>query len=219
MSKLQNVDKSGRRLFLRNAAAVGLTIPFAAQTLVGSFAQAKGLDLGSSVDVSGMDKPTEKQGNLKSLPTNATRRIHLVNAHTGDDFELVYFTHGIYLKDNIARFNHLMRDRRANAATNMDTTLYDQLFMLREKLGINEPIRVLSGYRTPETNAKLRSRSKRVAKYSLHMEGRAADIYVPGVSVDKLQKAAVELKAGGVGLYSHSNFIHLDTGPVRQWGS
>lgn len=219
MSKLQNIDNSDRRLFLRRTTAAGLTFSLGAQTLLGSFAQAKGLDLGSSVDVSGMDKPTQLQGGVKNLPEDSTRSLHLVNAHTGDDFDLMYFAHGIYLTENISRFNHLMRDRRANAATNMDTTLYDQLFLLRKELGISDPIRVLSGYRTPETNAKLRSRSQRVAKYSLHMEGRAADIYVPGIPVEKLQQAALALEAGGVGLYSHSNFIHLDTGPVRNWGS
>jgi uncharacterized protein YcbK (DUF882 family) len=181
-------------------------------------ANAKGNALSSSVDLSGLDKPTRQQGALTSLKPDSARRIHLINVHTGDNFDLVYFKNGEYVSDSIARLNHLMRDRRANVATNMDTTLYDQLYLLQTTLGLNRPIHVLSGYRTPETNARLRRRSKGVAKYSLHMEGRAADIYVPGMHVSKLQKAALGFAAGGVGLYSSSNFIHLDTGPVRNWG-
>ncbi|NND90741.1 MAG: DUF882 domain-containing protein [Granulosicoccus sp.] len=147
------------------------------------------------------------------------RRLHLVNAHTWDDLDVVYYTHGIYIDENIEQLNHLMRDRRANVATTMDNTLYDQLLCLQLAVGSSEPVHVLSGYRTPETNAKLRRRSPGVAKYSLHMEGRAADIYIPGVPVTQLQKAALDMQAGGVGLYSKSSFVHIDTGDVRHWGS
>lgn len=148
-----------------------------------------------------------------------SRRLHLLNEHTGDDSDVVYYTHGIFLKDNVSQLNYLMRDRRMNLARQMDTTLYDLLFMIKEALGTDEPIHILSGYRTPETNAKLRSRSSRVAKFSLHMEGRAADIYIPGVPVKKVHEAALSFMAGGVGLYSKSNFVHIDTGVVRHWGS
>ena len=102
----------------------------------------------------------------------------------------------------------------------MDTTLYNQLFLLREELGTNEPIHVLSGYRTQKTNDKLRKRSKGgVASKSLHIQARAADIYIPGFSVKKIQKTAIAMSAGGVGIYSRSNFVHIDTGNVRYWGS
>lgn len=153
-----------------------------------------------------------------SLDPMTRRRIHLVNAHTWDDLNVVYFTQGIYIDENISQLNHLMRDRRANKTTQMDTGLYDQLLRLQMVLGTKEPVHVLSGYRTPETNAKLRRRSKGVAKFSLHMEGRAADIYIPGISVHDIQHAALSLGAGGVGLYSKSNFVHMDTGTIRKWG-
>ncbi len=148
-----------------------------------------------------------------------SRRLHLVNAHTWDDLDVVYYTHGIYIDENISQLNHLMRDRRANVTRPIDPDLYDQLLRLQKILNTSEPVHVLSGYRTPETNAKLRSRSSGVAKYSLHMEGRAADIYIPGIPSKTLQAAALHMAAGGVGLYSKSNFVHVDTGPVRQWGS
>lgn len=218
MSKLQDLDSNSRRNFLGKAAVAGLSIPLGLGLVHSGVVLAKSPYLGSSIDFSGSNNPTQLQGALTKLSAKATRRMHLVNVHTGDDFDLIYFKNGKYLRDSIAQFNHLMRDRRANTATNMDTTLYDQLYLLRESMGTDQAIHVLSGYRTAETNAKLRRRSKRVAKYSLHMEGRAADIYVPGVSVRKLHKLAINLSAGGVGMYSSSNFIHLDTGPVRNWG-
>lgn len=156
---------------------------------------------------------------VKELDPKASRRISLVNAHTWEKLNVVYFTHGIYIDENIQQLNHLMRDRRANASIDMDTALFDQLLRVQMALGTDEPVHILSGYRTPETNAKLRRRSPGVAKFSLHMEGRAADIYIPGVPVDKLHKAAMDMHAGGVGLYSNSNFVHMDTGSPRHWGS
>lgn len=156
---------------------------------------------------------------MPQLDPVASRRIHLVNAHTWDDLNVVYYTRGIYIDENIAQLNHLMRDRRANVSISMDTSLYDQLLRLQLALGTEEPVHVLSGYRTPETNAKLRRRSPGVARFSLHMEGRAADVYIPGIPVDKLHTAAMDMQAGGVGLYSNSNFVHMDTGAVRHWGS
>ena len=176
----------------------------------------------SSFVASAFATDTSSQAPVAQLPkldTVASRRIHLFNAHTLDDLNVVYYTRGMYIDENIEQLNHLMRDRRANASISMDTSLYDQLLRLQLALGTDEPVHVLSGYRTPETNAKLRRRSPGVAKFSLHMEGRAADIYIPGIPVDKLHQAAVDMHAGGVGLYSNSNFVHVDTGTLRHWGS
>ncbi|MFK8079681.1 MAG: YcbK family protein [Granulosicoccus sp.] len=216
-----STDVVTRRQFLRTAgvamlgttAAVGLSGP----TLSHAKSTAASRRSGRVPLIEGT-QASALQGAVADLETKMTRRLHLVNEHTGDDFNVVFYTHGIYLNDNVSMLNHLMRDRRANLATQMDTTLYNQLFLLRSILGTEEPIHILSGYRTPETNAKLRSRSKRVAKYSLHIEGRAADIYIPGYSAKKIQKAALTMQAGGVGLYSKSNFVHIDTGQVRHWG-
>ncbi len=205
---------SSRRLFLKNSATQALNlgklsmsaalITTAAETLAPRLAHAA---------VTTNDVPQAK------LDPVASRRLHLVNVHTREELDIVYFTHGMYIDENMAQLNHLMRDRRANVATAIDTNLYDQLLRLQIALGITDPVHVLSGYRTPETNAKLRRRSSGVAKFSLHMEGRAADIYIPGIPVKKLRNAALSLQAGGVGLYSRSNFIHLDTGAVRHWGN
>lgn len=157
-------------------------------------------------------------GAASALDQGTSRALHLVNAHTWEKLDIVYYTHGVYIDESVEQINHLMRDHRVNKATHMDPVLLDQLLRLSQSLNTSERIHVLSGYRTPETNAKLRKRSSGVAKYSLHMEGKAADIYVPGIETQQLQLAALDLKAGGVGYYPKSNFVHMDTGMIRQWG-
>ena len=147
------------------------------------------------------------------------RRLRMVNDHTGEHLDIVYYTHGMYVDESLAAIDHLMRDRRANEERVMDRHLLDDLVRLHASLGTEEPLHLLSGYRTPATNAKLRKRSKGVAKYSLHMEGRAADIHVPGIRTRDLHEAAVAMQAGGVGYYRRSGFVHVDTGRVRQWGN
>lgn len=208
-----------RRRFLQASGKAALT----ASAFLGMFgaatSHAKSSGTTGHVPLVEANKASELQGAVAEMEPMMSRRLHLVNEHTGDDTDVVFYTHGIYINENVSMLNHLMRDRRANIATQMDTTLYNQLFLLRSVLNTDEPVHVLSGYRTAETNAKLRRRSKRVAKYSLHMEGRAADIYIPGFSVKKIQQAALSLQAGGVGLYSKSNFVHMDTGQVRHWGN
>ncbi|MFK7995325.1 MAG: YcbK family protein [Granulosicoccus sp.] len=211
-------ESQNRRQFFRAAGMAALSGSVLAGLLGAGPSYAKTSPRSGRVPLIEKNNGSPVQGAVADMDPMMSRRLHLVNEHTGDDIDVVFYTHGIYINDNLSMLNHLMRDRRANIATQMDTTLYNQLFLLRNVLGTNEPVHVLSGYRTPETNAKLRKRSKRVAKYSLHMEGRAADIYIPGFSVKKIQKAALSLRAGGVGLYSKSNFVHVDTGQVRHWG-
>ena len=207
-----------RRKFLRRAGAAAMASPMAAALTMPVSAYAKSDGTGQVPLIDG-NPPSPSQGLVAAMNPNTTRRLRLINEHTGDDVDVVYYTNGFYLNHNVAQLNRLMRDRRANAATQMDLTLYDQLYLLSEAVDIDEPLHVLSGYRTAKTNAMLRSRSKGVAKFSLHMEGRAADIYIPGYSSKKLQADAIDLQAGGVGVYSRSNFVHVDTGTVRYWGS
>ena len=211
--------KKLRRRFLKASTLSVSGMPVVAGALGPSLAVAAGEFASGQVPLIRKKEASALQGAVASLEPMMSRRLHLVNEHTGDDFNVVYYTHGIFINENLSLLNSLMRDRRANEATQMDTTLYDQLFLLREELGTDEPLHILSGYRTAETNAKLRRRSKGVAKYSLHMEGRAADIYIPGYSAKTIQKTALSMVAGGVGIYSRSNFVHIDTGLVRHWGS
>ncbi|MFK7852749.1 MAG: YcbK family protein [Granulosicoccus sp.] len=201
---------ASRRRFLRKTTAMGL--------VAGGFGIAGFSGMGQALAATEAQNPNETS-QIDQLNRSESRRLHVVNAHTWEDLDVVYYTHGIHIDENIAQLNHLMRDRRANVARPIDTALYDQLYLLSKILDTSEGVHVLSGYRTPETNAKLRRRSSGVAKYSLHMEGRAADIYFPGVSAKELQQAALTMQAGGVGLYSKSNFVHVDTGQIRNWGS
>ena len=147
----------------------------------------------------------------------ADRSLRLFNAHTSEKLELVYYSRGSYIDESVQKINHLMRDHRVDEEIAMDLALIDQLAEIQKRVPDSEYLQVLSGYRTPATNAALRKRSSNVAKYSLHMEGRAADINVPGFQTRKLHSIATGLKAGGVGYYGRSGFVHIDTGKIRHW--
>ena len=146
-----------------------------------------------------------------------TRRLTLVHAHTGERFEGPYRVGDTYIDESLAELARFMRDHRADRVHAIDPALYDLLHAVHARLDTDEPFRVLSGYRTPETNARLRKRSRGVAKFSLHMEGKAADIHLPGVGADALRREAASLGLGGVGYYPRSGFVHVDTGNVRAW--
>jgi len=157
-------------------------------------------------------------GSALTAPTyGPERRLHLVNAHTWEKLDIVYWAEGQYLTKSMNRINHLMRDHRADEATVMDPKLIDDLHRLYTLLDTDERMHILSGYRTEATNAKLRTRSNGVAKYSLHMEGRALDLSMPGRTAKQIQEAALTMKSGGVGYYASSGFVHIDTGNVRRW--
>ncbi len=147
------------------------------------------------------------------------RRLRMANAHTWEKLDLVYWADGEYIPESMAEINHLMRDHRANRVKAIDVKLIDHLYILVSSLETEERVHVLSGYRTPETNAALRKRSNGVAKYSLHMEARAMDINIPGVPAKAIQQNAIAMKAGGVGYYANAGFVHIDTGNVRNWQS
>lgn len=204
-----------RRRFLLSSA-MGTALIHGAGARV---AAAASTTLATSVVASAsVDQTPAVVGALTTLDPLAPRRLELYSLHTKEQLDIVYYTHGMYIDESIKALNYLMRDRRANETTSMDPSLYDQLLLIQRSFGNNESIHILSGYRTAETNAKLRRRSLGVAKNSLHMEGRAADFYIPGVPIKKLHNAALALSSGGVGMYSNSNFIHVDTGQVRNWG-
>ncbi|TAL32300.1 DUF882 domain-containing protein [Phenylobacterium sp.] len=145
------------------------------------------------------------------------RRAVLHNLHTGEAFNEVYYANGSYLPDALAEANRVMRDWRTGDQTFIDPALFDALHSIQLKLETTQPFQVVSGYRSPKTNAMLRSRSKGVAEHSQHTVGKAVDIVVPGVDLANLRDAALDLGAGGVGYYPVSNFVHVDTGRVRQW--
>lgn len=145
--------------------------------------------------------------------------IRLANTHTYEELNVTYKVGGNYIEQSLDRLDYHLRDHRKNEAIVMDRRLFDQLYALQQTLESNEIFEIISGYRSAKTNAMLRSKSSGVAKNSFHILGRALDIRLRNTSLSDLHQAALDLKAGGVGRYSSSNFIHIDTGEVRNWGS
>ncbi len=146
------------------------------------------------------------------------RQLDLLNTHTQERLDLVYAVGGDYLDPSLSRLNLFLRDHYTGEVGSMDPLLFDQLYQVRMLLGAHMPYEVISGYRCPETNAHLRQKGRGgVAKKSLHMEGRAIDVRLPGVPLAELRDAALSLQAGGVGFYPESQFVHLDTGRIRRW--
>lgn len=145
------------------------------------------------------------------------KSLSFYNIHTGEKLETTFWAEGSYIPEALSEINYLLRDYRNNAVTEMDIELFDLLYALRTNLNSREPFNVISGYRSPETNEKLRGHSTGVAKKSLHMEGKAIDINLPGRNLADLRKVAIGLGQGGVGYYPSSNFVHVDRGRVRTW--
>ncbi|MCW8829214.1 MAG: DUF882 domain-containing protein [Gammaproteobacteria bacterium] len=148
---------------------------------------------------------------------DAERRLNFYNLHTGERLSATFWADGHYVAEELAAIDHLLRDHRRNEVEAIDTRLLEQLHTLQRHFGKHDTFHVISGYRSPQTNAALNSRSSGVAKRSLHMQGRAIDIRLPGVELKSLRQAALAQKAGGVGYYPKSDFIHLDTGRPRFW--
>lgn len=147
----------------------------------------------------------------------SARSLAFLNLHTGERLKTTYFEGGDYVPGALGEINHILRDFVVNEVAPMDVRLLDLLVTLRTKMQSTEPFEIISGYRSPHTNAMLRAKSNGVAKHSLHMKAMAIDIHLPGRDLASLRNAALELQAGGVGYYPSSNFIHVDVGPVRHW--
>ncbi len=146
----------------------------------------------------------------------APRSISLYHTHTGERYDGVYFEGGEYVTDALAEMGRLLRDFRTGEMHAFDATLFDTLHALNLACG-DGTYEVVSAFRSEETNRLLRRQSRRVAKDSLHMSGRAIDVRMAGRDTRRLRDAALALQSGGVGYYARSNFVHLDTGAVRRW--
>ena len=146
------------------------------------------------------------------------RRIKMYSGRTGERIDMIYWIEGKYIKDAVGEVNYFMRDWRTNDVKNMDLRTVDIMAAAHNLMDADEPYMLLSGYRSPKTNAMLRARSGGVAKNSLHMRGQAADLRLSSRSVSQIAKAAAVCRGGGVGRYSGSNFVHMDCGTVRTWG-
>jgi uncharacterized protein YcbK (DUF882 family) len=146
------------------------------------------------------------------------RKLSLLNLHTGEKINTTYWANGQYQLSELKAINHILRDHRTGDVNNIDHNLIDLLTVLHQKMNGQHPFHVISGYRSPKSNAILSASSTGVAKKSLHMQGKAIDIRLPGRQLSALRTTACKLHSGGVGYYPKSDFIHVDTGHVRQWG-
>jgi uncharacterized protein YcbK (DUF882 family) len=145
------------------------------------------------------------------------RAIAFHHTHTGESVDIVYWVEGRYLPDATQRIARVLRDFRNNDMHPIDPKLLDTLAALRGRLRTSAPFMVIGGYRSPETNAMLHATTEGVGSNSLHMVGKAIDLRLPDRSLATVRRAATSMKLGGVGYYPHSDFVHVDVGPVRKW--
>jgi uncharacterized protein YcbK (DUF882 family) len=154
-------------------------------------------------------------------PSSQDSQDHLLllyNTHTAERIDIVYRRGDAYIPDALAKLDYFLRDHRTGDVRHFDPRLYDILSDLSASVGHpGGEIDIVCGYRTPSTNESLRAHTTGVAKNSLHIQAEAIDLRMPGINTLKLRKAALALGRGGVGYYPHSDFIHVDTGRVRQW--
>lgn len=149
----------------------------------------------------------------------ADRKLSFYNTHTQESLEISYFKKGRYDQKALDRINFILRDHRTGDVCTIDKQLLNLLVSVSLKTSTHKPFHVISGYRSPATNAMLRNKSNGVASKSLHLVGKAIDIRLPDYGTLDLRNLCLNLECGGVGYYSRSDFVHLDTGRVRSWGS
>ena len=146
------------------------------------------------------------------------RRLYINQPFAAESFRDVYFANGKYIPEAMKQIQRLLRDHNDNTLHQIDPQLVDLMNRMQQTLRTDQPLSIVSGYRSPHSNATARRTDRKVAKNSFHMQGKAVDIRVQGFSVSQLRRAATSLQAGGVGTYRNRDFLHLDVGPVRTWG-
>jgi uncharacterized protein YcbK (DUF882 family) len=198
MPKLKSPAASSldRRSFLKISGLAALAVPVLAEVASAAPAAA----------------PTSP-----ALAALTERSLSFYNLHTSESLKTVYWQGGDYLAPSLSEINRVLRDHRSGEAHDIDPKLLDLLCDLRLRLDTTEPFQIISGYRSPGTNAMLHAKSDGVATRSLHMDGKAVDIRIPKRNLSLVRKTALAMKAGGVGYYPSSDFVHVDVGRVRSW--
>ncbi len=189
--------------------------PEANQPLEPSLTRRRLLQLGTLTAIGGI-LPRAAFGN-SYFASRLDRSLGFYNTHTGEQLHATYWEKGNYVAESLTDINFILRDHRTNEVESIDTELLELLFALQNELNFYGPFHVISGYRSAKTNAALQANGSGVAKKSLHVLGKAIDIRTPGRDLRSLRNAAVALKAGGVGYYAKSEFVHVDVGRVRYW--
>lgn len=146
-----------------------------------------------------------------------SRQLTLFNTHTGENLATEYYSDGRYSREALQAINHILRDFRTGEVKDIDIQLLDLVHAITTRIKSGAPVHIISGYRSPQTNRSLARTGNGVAGRSLHMDGMAMDLRIPGCDLTALHKVARAMAAGGVGYYEESNFIHVDTGRVRFW--
>ena len=158
--------------------------------------------------------PTISQSATKQ---SSEKTLAFLNLHTNETLTCCYWNNGQHDGNALAEINYILRDHRSGEVAPIDTQLLDMLHKLQQLTDSNSPFHIISGYRSAKTNEKLRRTTKGVAKRSLHMQGKAIDVSLPDVKLATFRDAAISLNVGGVGYYTKSGFLHLDTGRPRNW--
>lgn len=160
---------------------------------------------------------TSLAASVRPVVEAAPRLVSLHNLHTAEKLQAVYWEDGAYVPDALQALNKVLRDHRTGEVAPINVQLFDMLADIHLKTETRTAFQVISGYRSAASNRLLSERSGEVAKRSLHMDGKAMDIYLEDVALDRLRAAALDLKRGGVGYYPDTKFVHVDVGPVRRW--
>ncbi|MFW6210445.1 MAG: YcbK family protein [Patescibacteria group bacterium] len=171
-----------------------------------------------SVGTSAVARPHYDKAPGHLVGAGDIRRLRMYSGRTGERLDTIYWIEGDYIREAVEEINLFMRDWRNNQVKAIDLRALDIMTAAHNLLDTAEPYLLISGYRSPETNAMLRRRSSGVAKNSRHLRGEAADLRLSSRSVSEMARAAMSCRAGGVGRYTSSNFVHMDCGPVRSWG-
>ena len=171
-----------------------------------------GLSAGLITSIPGPASPAVLRGK------GSFRSLKVINKRTSERLNTVYWVEGQYIPEALEAFYYMLRDWRQEQMIRIDTRTIDIMAAVYKLVETSEPLEIISGYRSPRTNAMLRSRSRGVARNSYHMRGQAVDLTLKSRSVGQMAAAARSLRAGGVGRYSRSHFVHVDSGPVRDWG-
>lgn len=154
----------------------------------------------------------------ESAGADPERRVRMLHTHTGETIDVTYFESGQYVDGALGELDHFLRDFRTGDVHAIDPGALDIAVRVARLVGAPAAtFHIICGYRSPQTNAALRARGRGVASHSMHLVGKAIDLRIPGVSTARLRDAALSLRAGGVGYYPTSDFVHVDTGPVRHW--
>lgn len=171
------------------------------------------LRAGGAAVLAGIASPS-----FASISATQQRALAFDNLHTGEKLNIAYWQDGQYVSAALTDIDHVLRDYHNNEVHVIDPKLLDLLNLLHRQIGSATPFEVISGYRSPSTNAAMHERSAGVAAHSLHMQGMAIDIRLADTKLVTLHEAALDMRAGGVGFYPSLDFVHVDVGRVRRWG-